>query len=129
MLKAAGARGLMLVEEWDKDSEVEKCIVRFAWPVGENFESIQQVQLSVKPLPPEQGARSAWKVSPEQRERQAWRALAWYLKTMLEAATFGLLKFEDVFLSFFVTASGETIGEHIIPMLESGRLQLPKGQP
>jgi len=72
------------------------------------------------------GARGGWRVSPEQRERQAWRALAWYLKTMLEAATFGLMRFEDVFLSFVESESGQTIGEAVIPMLEAGRLQLPR---
>lgn len=66
--------------------------------------------------------------SKEQRERQAWRALSWYLKTMLEAATFGLLKFEDVFLSFFVGDNDLTIGEVLIPRLESGRLQLGAGE-
>ncbi len=126
MLKSAGARAIMLYEEWEPTTT---CHVTFAWPVGEDFASIQQVRLTVKPLPPEPGARtsSPWKVSPEQRERQAWRALAWYLKTMLEAATFGLLSFEDVFLSFFVGDDGHTIGETFIPMLEQGRLQLPKG--
>ena len=128
MLKAAGARGVQLTEAWDDDGQTTECHVRFAWPVGENFDAIQQVRLTVKPLPPEEGARSAWRVSPEQRERQAWRSLAWYLKAMLDAAEFGLLKFEDVFLSFFETDTGATIGERVVPMLEQGRLALPKGE-
>ena len=46
---------------------------------------------------------------------------------MLEAATFGLLRFEDIFLSFVEGDDGRTIGEHVIPMLEQGRLALPRG--
>lgn len=129
MLKAAGARGINLHEDWDADGNTTTCFVTFAWPVGEDFSSIQQVRLRVNPLPPEPGARTAWKVSPEQRERQAWRALSWYLKAMLDAATFKLLKFEDVFLSFFVAGEdGRTIGEVVIPQLEAGRPALPRAE-
>ena len=127
MLRGAGARGIMMIENWAEDESTEECLLEFSWPVGENFESIQHVRLIVKPLPPEEGARTAWRISPEQRERQAWRALQWYLKTMLEAAEFRLLRFEDVFMSFIVANDGRTVGEHVMPMLESGRLQLPKG--
>ena len=126
MLKSAGARGIMLQEEWAEDGSTSTCHVTFAWPVGEAFDCVQQVRLVVKPLPAEPGRGAAWKVSPEQRDRQAWRALSWYLKTMLEAATFGLLKFEDIFLSYFVGKDGHTIGETIIPLLEKGQLQIPK---
>lgn len=130
-LKEAGARGVQYEEQWAADgahdAEGQRFIVRFLWAVGEHFDATVRVRLEVKPLTPERGARGGWRVSPEQRERQAWRALAWYLKTMLEAASFGLMRFEDVFLSFVEGEDGRTVGEHIIPMLESGRLALPKG--
>jgi len=123
-LRSAGAKGVQFDEVWEPETRL---VVRFLWAVGEGFEQVVRVRLEAKPLPPERGARGGWRVSPEQRERQAWRALAWYLKTMLEAATFGLLRFEDVFLSFVEGDDGRTIGEYVIPMLEQGRLSLPGG--
>ena len=132
-LRAAGARAVQFEEEWIRDAadenEAEAAVirVRFVWAIGDAFDQTVRVRLEVRPLPPESGARGAWRVSPEQRERQAWRALAWYLKTMLEAAAFGLLKFEDVFLSFVEGEDGRTVGERVIPMLERGRLALTDG--
>ena len=38
-----------------------------------------------------------------------------------------VLRFEDVFLSFVEDGAGKTVGEYVIPMLEQGRLLLPKG--
>lgn len=132
-LRSAGARAVQFEEEWIRDDagehepETARIRVRFLWFIGEEEPQATRVRLEAAPLAPEMGARGGWRVSPEQRERQAWRALAWYLKTMLEAATFGLLRFEDVFLSFVEGEDGRTIGEHVIPMLEQGRLALPRG--
>jgi hypothetical protein len=129
-LRAAGASGVQYEEVWKPEPQI---IVRFLWAMGEAPESpVVRVRLMAKPLPPTKTRRvgSTWQgqtVTAEQRERQAWRALAWYLKTMLEAATFGLLRFEDVFLSFVEDENGRTIGEVVIPQLEAGRLMLPKG--
>jgi len=122
-LRAAGARGIQIEDTWDPP----RILIRFLWPMGEQFDQIVRVRLEATPLPPEKGARGGWKVSTEQRERQAWRALAWYLKTMLEAAAFGLMKFEEVFLAYVEDENGRTIGEVVIPQLEAGRLLLPKG--
>ena len=123
-LRAAGARGIQIEDTW----EPPRVLIRFLWPMGEEgFEQIVRVRLEVTPLPPEKGARGGWKVSPEQRERQAWRALSWYLKTMLEAATFGLMRFEEIFLAYVEDEDGRTVGEVVIPQLEAGRLLLPKG--
>ena len=66
-------------------------------------------------------------VLAKQRERQAWRGLAHYLEGTLKAATFGLIRFEDIFLSFVEMADGRTIGEAIIPRLAVERLALPPG--
>jgi hypothetical protein len=123
-LRAAGARGIQIEDTW----EPPRILIRFLWPTGEEgFEQVVKIRLEATPLPPEKGARGGWKVSPEQRERQAWRALAWYLKTMLEAATFGLMRFEEIFLAYVEDENGRTIGEVVIPQLEAGRLLLPKG--
>jgi hypothetical protein len=130
-LKKAGARGVQFDELWEPEP---LCQIRFLWPLGEDddaFTAIRKVRMVVKPLPPERSSRgSAWSVSPEQRERQVWRGVAWYLDAMLKAATFNLLKAEDIFLSFFEDDTGTTVGEYMRPMLEtSGQLLLPKKTP
>ena len=122
-LRRAGARGLQLEEEYGAGGDVELCLVRFAWPT-ENAQ-IMRVRFQARPLAPEVGQRGGWKVSPEQRERQAWRGLAWYIESLVKAATFGLVPFEAVFLAYFEDAAGRTIGEALIPQIEQGRLALP----
>jgi len=123
-LKGAGARGLQLEEVWDADGQVESCLIRFIWIPEESVQPTK-VRLEATPLPPESSVRGGWKVSAEQRERQAWRGLAWYLESLVKAATFGIVPFEAVFLAYFEDAQGKTIGEHVIPMLEEGALALP----
>jgi hypothetical protein len=123
VLKNAGARGLQLEETWDEDGCVEMCLVRFIWLTESGAKAT--VRLDATPLPPEKSSRSGWRVSPEQRERQAWRGLAWYIESMVKAATFGIVSFEAVFLAYFEDAQGKTIGEHVIPMLDAGQLALP----
>jgi hypothetical protein len=127
-LKNAGARGMQLEETWGADGQVEQCLVRFLW-LAENSEIPSKVRLEATPLPPEEGARGGWRVGPEQRERQAWRGLAWYIESLVKAATFGIVPFEAVFLAYFEDARGRTIGDHLIPMIEAGKLALPaKGE-
>lgn len=107
--------------QFEEDFEDLTLTVRFIWKG-------MTIRFRAKQLPPIQGPRGGWKVSPEQRERQAWRGMAWYITSMVKAATFGLFEFEDVFMSFFETSEGETIGERMRPMIEQGRLALPKGR-
>jgi hypothetical protein len=122
-LKQAGALGVQFDEEWGDNPRMR---VRFVWPL-EGGEVQQVVRLDVKPLPAEKGTRGGWRVSEEQRERQAWRGLAHYLEGTIKAAVFGLIKFEDIFLSFIEAEGGLTVGEVLIPRLEAGRLALPPG--
>jgi hypothetical protein len=118
MLKDAGAKGVQLEQMWDADNVGR---IRFLWRVRG---TLQTVRLTVARLPEELHGTIK---TPEQRERQAWRGLYWYLKTTLEAATFGFLTFEDLFMSYFEGDDGRTIGEYAIGMLEQGRLALPRG--
>ena len=120
-LRAAGARGVQFDEEWQDEGSVVR--VRFAWPHGEEEETVTVVRLEATTLP------SSPRVSIEQRERQAWRGLAWYLESNLKAATFGLIPFEAIFLAHFEAPGGRTIGEVLIPQIEQGRLALPAGEP
>lgn len=106
------------------DAITDPCVVEFVWPVDGGR---QMVRVQTHPKEPEKPAwnsrsRQPWMISPEQRERQAWRGLYWYLKGALDAARFGLIQFEDVFLSFIVT-EGEgspTVGEVLVPRIQAG---------
>ena len=120
-LRDAGALGVQFDEEWG-DEPI--CRVRFVWPLEG---ARQMVRLEVTPLAPSDRAP---RVSAEQRERQAWRGLAHYLEGTLKAATFGLIRFEDVFLAFMEVGPNDTrrIGDVVLERLESGRLALPVGE-
>lgn len=116
-LRAAGALGVQFDEEW---GDAPVCRVRFVWPVGEGR---QVVRIEVNPLPPVRG------VTSEQRERQAWRGVAHYLDGTLKAATFGLIRFEDIFLSFMEISPADPrrVGDVVVPRIRAGHLELGPG--
>lgn len=118
MLRSAGALGVQFDEEWENGGQ-SVVRVRFAWPGEHDGKTIVRLEATTLPASP--------RVSIEQRERQAWRGLAWYLESNLKAATFGLIPFEAIFLAHFEAPGGRTIGEHLIPQIEQGRLALPSG--
>lgn len=61
-------------------------------------------------------ARREW----EQQTRQRWRALALCIKAKMEAVECGITTFEHEFLAHFLTQSGETVGQVVIPQLLEG---------
>jgi hypothetical protein len=125
LLKDAGATGIQFGEDFERGA-IE---IRFGW-VLENGQPAT-IRLQAVPLEPEPGrySNSPPRISEQQRERQCWRGLYWYLKAMIEASQFGLLAFEDVFLSFFeARPHGPTVGEVVINQLQlHGRLELTSG--
>ena len=126
LLRDAGAEGVQFSEEW---GETPAYYVRFLWrlaaPDADAQGVVQSVRLKVKALPEQH--KGVWKTA-EQRERQAWRGIAHYLEGTIKAATFGLIRFEDIFLSFMeLEPQGRTLGETVIPQIQQGRLALPKG--
>lgn len=126
LLREAGASGVQFSEEW---SDPPAFYVRFLWtmaaPDADAQGVVQAVRLRVHPLPI---LYKGIKKSAEQRERQAWRGIAHYLEGTIKAATFGLIRFEDIFLSFMeLEPQGRTLGEAVIPQIERGRLMLPTG--
>lgn len=116
-LREGGASAVQFEEVWGDESSLT---VRFVWHE-------MTCRFKATPLPPIKNTRSGWRISPEQRERQAWRGMAWYITSMVKAASFGLFTFEDIFMSFFESPDGRTIGEALRPQLESGRLMLEPG--
>lgn len=59
----------------------------------------------------------------DKEERRIWRVLFYHLKSVFEAADSGVMEFRSLLLPYFVTSSGETIAEQIIPKLEQAVAQ------
>ena len=54
----------------------------------------------------------------EQAKRQRWRALALWIKAVLEAAASGIITIEDALLPFTVLPNGQTAGQWLAPQIE-----------
>ena len=130
LLSEAGALGVRFnqgrFQRFGVDPDaLEPCVVEFIWPVT-NGQQIVRIQVTpLEPTKPGWSSRSTkqWLVSPEQRERQAWRGLYWYLEGTIKAAQFGLIRFEDIFLSFIVAGDAPdapTVGELMVEHLQAG---------
>lgn len=67
-------------------------------------------------------ASSAW----EQATRQRWRALALWIKAILEATEAGIVTAQEALVPFAVLPDGRTAGEWLLPQLERiGAEQMP----
>ena len=123
----AGARGVQFSEDF-QDHLIN---VKFAKAIDGN---LRTVSVSLRIPEPEQPKRrrsnsrrsdsDRW----EQMERATYRALHWWLKSQFEAVEFGLLSFEDVFLSHFewmLDGHLTTVGAMIAPHLSNGSNFLP----
>ena len=93
------------------------------------------IQLS-RTLPPAGSVRPpAPHTAFEQARRQRWRALALWIKAVLEAAASGILTIEDALLPFTVLPNGQTAGQWLAPQIEKvyltgsmpALLPLPRG--
>jgi len=127
LLRDAGAEGVQFSEEWNPPAFYVRFVWRMTPPDADAQGILQAVRLKVSPLA--ESHKGVVK-SQDQRERQAWRGIAHYLEGTIKAATFGLIRFEDIFLSFMeLEPMGQTLGERVIPQMESGRLALMPGAP
>ena len=61
-----------------------------------------------------ESALKAW----EQDCRANWRALAKYIQMTLEAIEIGIVKFDEVFLPYFVLPDDSTVAERVLPELD-----------
>lgn len=116
-------------------AEIEKLLQRFgaesfgyAWDRGQESVGFvfqgKQVRLAM-PLPKRESYRSEEAWAKERRRRL--RVLVMALRALLVAVDDGLIGFEEAFLSWFVTPSGRTVGDELIPRLEAAahRGELP----
>jgi hypothetical protein len=101
--------------------------IRFAKKIGESFRTVS-VSMRV-PEPPKPKRRSTRKSAADRKEqmtRATYRALHDWLKAQFVAVEFGLLSFEDVFLSHFewlLNGEPKTIGEILKPRLEEASMR------
>lgn len=64
-------------------------------------------------------AESQVQIAYEQATRQRWRALALVIKAKLEAVESGITEFQEEFLAHIVLPNGSTVGENMLPQIES----------
>jgi len=130
LLIHAGVKGVQFAENF----ETGEINVRFAKEVEGDLRTVS-VTMQVPEPPPVKRKRS-WRYSRgrivyaktsgqrrEQAERATYRALHYWLKSKFEAISFGLLSFDDEFLSHFewvVDGQRTTVGALIKPRLSAG---------
>lgn len=135
LLIAFQVRGI----QFSEDFETRIINVKFAKEINGNMRTVS-VSMTVPEPPPAKRKRSVsyrngrmvyGKLPQERQEQMAratYRALHDWLKSQFVAVEFGLLTFEDVFLSHFelIMEDGNvtTVGRMIKPSLESGFKQL-----
>lgn len=121
LLIAFGVRGVQFSEDFDSGD----ITVRFAKEINGNLRTVMVSMRIPEPPKPKRNRRGGKSTSDrkEQMARATFRALHDWLKAQFVAVDYGLLTFEDVFLSHFewILESGEvsTIGKLIKPRLET----------
>ena len=123
LLIVSDVRGVQFSENFDS-GEIN---VRFAKDIAGNIRTVSvSMHVPEPPKPKRRRTRYANKSEVERREQMTkatYRALHDWLKSQFVAVEFGLLTFEDVFLSHFEwllnTGEKTTIGAMIKPCLET----------
>jgi len=125
-----GVRGIQLSE----DFETRKINIRFAKEINGNMRTVNVSMTVPEPSKPRRARRTRFvrgrmvydktlSEKSEQMTRATYRALHDWLKAQFVAVEFGLLTFEDVFLSHFewILPNGKvsTIGELVKPKIET----------
>src|SRR5262249_34393493 len=116
-----GATKFAYVEEEERAAimfEVSNRRIRFVLPLPSRNDPqfLQTPGRKLKRTP--DAAFKEW----EQSCRQRWRALALVIKAKLEAVESGIATFEEEFLAYVIMPDGMTVGEHVLPKVESAYL-------
>lgn len=135
ILQSHDVRGVTFGEDF-KDRNVQ---VRFAKVVEGNLRTVS-VSIKIPEMPAKKRKRATrwirgrmvYDRTPQERQEQmartTYRALHYWLKSQFEAVDFGLLSFEQVFLSHFewmMDGKTVTIGQSLIPILSRPALMAP----
>jgi len=113
-----GASKFAFLEEESRAAimfEVNRRRVRFVLPLPDRNDDQFWVIPRRFERRSEQGAYQKW----EQACRQRWRALALAIKAKLEMVETGIAQFDEEFLNYIVMPDGKTVGEHVLPNVES----------
>jgi hypothetical protein len=135
LLIKSGVRGVQFTEEFNSGA----VNLRFAKEINGNLRTVNvTMKIPEPPVSKRGGPRRRWTgggyvtTTTEDRRRQleraTYRALHWWLKSQFEAVEFGLLSFEDVFLSHFewvIDGKQTTVGRFILPRISNGNNLLP----
>jgi len=124
---------------FEEDFSTGTQILRFTFPVSEGSVVPVQLQIKIKGIFDwlRENGRSTWtrEYIEKQSKKVAWRHLFDWVKVNVNLVEFGLIPFENLFLSYFsqVLPDGtyRSLGEVILPKLKSGELfnrMLPEGK-
>ncbi len=125
ILNKYGADGVQFSEEWKE----KRIMVRFLYSVGH----IQYSVIFKVPIPEVDTTTSTGRqrkgTQMEKLQAQAhrgiWRAVFWAIKSRMEAVAFGIETFQEAFMSHFeIPGTNSTIGDMVLPRLESGTLRM-----
>ena len=105
-------------------------ILRFEYPMKEKMSVPVQFKIEVKGVFDwlEENGRSSWNNDYlwKQSKKVAWRHIFDWTKSNINLVEFGLIPFENMFLSYFShvlpDGSYRSLGEFILPKLHSGEL-------
>ncbi len=131
ILSKYGADGVQFSEEWKS----RRIMIRFLYSVG----SIQYSVMFKVPIPVisresatgRERKQSVIDDLQAKAHRGIWRAVFWAIKSRMEAVEFGIETFQEAFMSHFeLPGTDKTIGDAILPMIESGKFLrlLPGGK-
>lgn len=90
-------------------------LIRFTLPLPNKTDKEFTHTASRHRQRPDEEAYREW----ERACRQRWRALALVVKAKLEAVETGITTFEEEFMAHIVMPNGRTIGESVLPQVES----------
>lgn len=127
--------------QFSENFETREIVVKFAKDVEGSLRTVKVAMTIPEPSQPKRKQRvgPSWRSGrpvyrktqqdrEEQMARATYRALHYWLKSQFEAVDFGLLTFEDIFLSHFewmINGRPATVGELIKPYLSQPQLQAP----
>lgn len=126
LLARFGATKIAFEDELQKGTQV----LRFEYPMEEKMSVPIQFKIEIKGIFGwlEKNGRSSWNNDYlwKQSKKVSWRHIFDWTKANLNLVEFGLIPFENMFLSYFShvlpDGSYRSLGEFIMPKLHSGEL-------
>ena len=124
LLARFGATKIAFEEELQKGTQV----LRFEYPMEEEMSVPVQFKIEIKGIFDwlKENGRSSWNNDYlwKQSKKVAWRHIFDWTKANINLVEFGLIPFENMFLSYFShvlpDGSYKSLGDFVIPKLHSG---------